>query len=191
MEFSDKGLPQVGENRHLKDDRAAKYILISFTRSQEEYFDLITDKGKDENGGKGNGKDNTQNTDTAPKPRIVKNNVIINEDYIRRMIASTHYSKVPVEVMVTNAGIKLDLDLDVDVDLLPIRKINSNMGVLPTFKTGVDSSQYMAEPLVVYMKYETFMDILVQLLYKDAWEKYKEKESSKAWAKYFRGIYKQ
>lgn len=114
---------------------------------------------------------------------IVKNNVRIDENYIRRMIASTHYSKIPVEVMITNADIEMDEE---QLPPMPIQKITSKIGVLPTFKTGIDATQYMAEPLVVYMKYEKFMDIMLQLLYKDVWKKCVSKENITTWTNYFR-----
>lgn len=158
---------------HLEGEREAKYILISFTKCQEEFMEKTITYEKQEE----------KQEKKQLVSSIVKNNVRIDENYIRRMIASTHYSKIPVEVMITNADIDMD---EKQLPPMPIQKVTSKIGVLPTFKTGIDVTQYMAEPLVVYMKYEKFMDIMLQLLCKDAWEKYSKKKSNSAWTKYFR-----
>ena len=162
-------LPEFGKV-HLENGREAQYILISFTKAQEEFVFRLSDS--EEKGG----------TPTYSIGKsIVKNNVKIDENYIRRMLASTHYSKVPVEIMITNADIK--------IDKAPIIKVSEDIGVLPTFRTGVDSSQYMAEPAIIYMRYEKFMDIMIQLLYKDAWEQYKADESASGWSDYFSSLF--
>lgn len=162
-------LPEIGKV-HLENGRAAQYILISFTKAQEEFVSRLSDAEE---------KDGTP-TYSIDKS-IVNNNVKIDENYIRRMLASTHYSKVPVEIMITNAEIKFDK--------APIIKVSEDIGVLPTFRTGVDSSQYMAEPAIIYMKYEKFMDIMIQLLYKDAWEQYKTDKSASGWSDYFSSLF--
>ena len=113
---------------HISSDKKAKYICIPYTKMSEEYYE----------------------EDGEVKKRIVENSSVINEDYVRRMLAFTHYSNVPIEVMVTN--------IDIDINKMPVRVTYNSNGtksnsvyVVPTFKTGIDAGQYMTEPAIVIM----------------------------------------
>lgn len=114
------------ETEHISTNNKATYILIPYTKMSEEYYD----------------------EDNKVKRSLIENSSVISEDYVRRMLAATHYSNVPVDIMVTN--------IDIDVNRMPIQPTYSAEGkksesvyVLPTFKTGVDASQYMVEPAVM------------------------------------------
>lgn len=63
---------------HISSDKKAKYICIPYTKMSEEYYE----------------------EDGEVKKRIVENSSVINEDYVRRMLAFTHYSNVPIEATV-------------------------------------------------------------------------------------------
>jgi len=123
--------------RHIREGNEAKYVFIPYTKMEEVF----------ENGMK----------------QIVGNATKIDENYVRRMLVATHFSNIPVEVMITNADLKLDT--------MPIQKLSNKMYVMPTFKTGIDANPYLVEPVVIIMKYEAYIDILLSLLFKDAWKK--------------------
>ena len=141
---------------HISKDKKATYILIPYTKMQEEYY-MKGDK---------------------LEKRYVENSSIISEDYVRRMLTATHYSNIPVDIMVT--------DIDIDKAKMPVQpaitasgKASENIFVLPTFKTGIDATQYMTEPLVIILKYEKFMEILLSLLYHKEWQGYKDEQDKK------------
>lgn len=152
---------------HISKDKKAKYILIPYTKMSEEYYD----------------------EDDKVKGSFIENSSVISEDYVRRMLVATHYSNVPVDIMVT--------DIDIDLNKMPIQPAYSMEGkesesvyVLPTFKTGVDASQYMTEPVVVIMKYDKFMEILCSILYREEWRTYRQDKSIHDSAELFRNIFK-
>jgi hypothetical protein len=105
------------------------------------------------------------------------------------MLTATHYSNVPVDIMVT--------DIDIDLNKMPIQPTFNKEGqrsesvyVFPTFKTGVDSSQYMTEPAVIIMKYDKFMKILCSLLYREEWRCYCADKEVKDTTELFRNMFK-
>ena len=105
---------------------------------------------------------------------------VISEEYVERMLVSTHYTNVPVEVMITNADIKLD-------EVLAYKY--GEVYAIPTFKTGVDSTQYKAEPVVIAMEYQKFIDILFKVMFKDEWIANEKREEEKNIAAAFRKLY--
>lgn len=150
---------------HISHENEAKYILIPYTRMSE----VITESEADSSE-KGAEKYDVE---------LQRNSSNITEDYVRRMIAATHYSNIPVDIMVTN--------IDIDLNSSDVRKTYNGAGVLsedvyvmPTFKTGVDSSQYFTEPAVIIMRYAKFMEILSSLLYHDEWRDYKSSIETKS-----------
>ncbi len=154
----DKKMP-----KHISEDKKAKYIFIPYTKMQEDYF-----KGEDENIG------------GAQRHSLETNNSKITFAYVRRMLAATHISNIPVEVMITNA----EFDFK---DMHNVHEVKGEKGlyVMPTFKMGADGSQYMVEPIVIIMQYKKFMEQMLRLLYKNEWRKYLEEKNRLATAKYF------
>lgn len=151
---------------HISNGKEAKYILIPYTKMSEDYYD----------------------EDGKVKRNIIENSSVISEDYVRRMLAATHYSNIPVDIMVT--------DIDIDLSKMPIQPTYNVEGlksdsvyVMPTFKTGVDASQYMVEPAVIIMKYDRFMEILCSLLYREEWRHYCEEKETRDVAEMFRNLY--
>lgn len=133
--------------RHIREGYEAKYVFIPYTKMEEVF----------ENG----------------KKQIAGNATKIDENYVRRMLVATHFSNIPVEVMITNA--------DLQLDTMPIQKISKKMYAMPTFKTGIDANPYLVEPAVIIMKYEAYIDILLSLLFKEAWKKkVTEKDTKKS-----------
>ena len=133
--------------RHIREGYEAKYVFIPYTKMEEVF----------ENG----------------KKQIAGNATKIDENYVRRMLVATHFSNIPVEVMITNANLQLDT--------MPIQKISKKMYAMPTFKTGIDANPYLVEPAVIIMKYEAYIDILLSLLFKEAWKKkVTEKDTKKS-----------
>jgi len=147
------------DKNHLPSAQAAKYILIPYTRRQEDFFK----KEGDDKGKRGS---------------LEKNNTKLSRHCVRRMIAATHFSNIPVEVMITNADLELNSDT--------IHKLDEGIWALPTFKTGLDASQYMVEPLIIIMEYKKFIRVLLQLLYHEEYMEYKNKKEIKAASEYFR-----
>lgn len=94
---------------------------------------------------------------------------------VGRMLAGTQLSNIPVEVMVTNA--------ELDISRKPIQKLDDDIWVMPTFKTGVDSGQYKTEPVIVIMRYEAYLHTLYKTLFPEAWDIYSNKEEAKLVAK--------
>lgn len=131
--------------RHIREGYEAKYVFIPYTKMEEVF----------ENG----------------KKQIAGNATKIDENYVRRMLVATHFSNIPVEVMITNA--------DLQVDTMPIQKLSEKMYIMPTFKTGIDANPYLVEPAVIIMKYEAYIDILLGLLFKNAWKKKVTEEDTK------------
>lgn len=156
----DKDAPVVPV--HLSEERKAKYVLIPYTKMQEDYFE-------------------NHKEDKAYRLKKEANTSKISRQYVRRMLAATHFSNIPVEVMITNA--------DLEVDKMPIQKVGKGVYALPTFRTGVDATQYMVEPVVIILEYETYINILLSLLYHDEYKEYMEDEKAKAAAEYFRNKY--
>lgn len=151
---------------HISSDKKAKYICIPYTKMSEEYYE----------------------EDGEVKKRIVENSSVINEDYVRRMLAFTHYSNVPIEVMVTN--------IDIDINKMPVRVTYNSNGtksnsvyVVPTFKTGIDAGQYMTEPAIVIIAYDKFMEIMLSLVYRSEWEKYNTEKKAADVASMFRNMF--
>jgi len=67
------------------------------------------------------------------------------------------------------------------------------MYVLPTFKTGIDANPYKVEPAVIILKYEEYINILLSLMFDNAWQrkiKADEEKESENWATIFRAKYK-
>ncbi len=149
--------------KHMPEDKKAKYILIPYTKMQEDYF-----KEEDEDKGE------------TQKHILEANNSKITAAYVRRMLAATHISEIPVEVMITNA--------DLSFRAMHAHKVMGEKGlyVMPTFKMGADGSKYMVDPVVIIMKYERFMEQMLRLLYKDEWKNYLNEKKRSAMVKYFR-----
>lgn len=143
---------------HLPKDKKAKYILIPYTKMQEDYF--VED-----------------DADKAQAYSLEKNNSKATAKYVRRMLAATHNSNIPVEVMITNAKL--------DFESMHAQKTEEGIYVMPTFKMGTDGSQYMVEPLVIIMEYEKFMEQMLRLLYHEVWEKLKNRKIYKAFQKLY------
>lgn len=155
------------ETKHISSNKKAEYILIPYTKMSEEYYD----------------------EDGRVKRSLIENSSVISEDYVRRMLAATRYSNIPVDIMVT--------DIDIDINRMPIQPTYDAVGqksesvyVLPTFKTGIDASHYMVEPAVIIMKYDKFMEILCSLLYREEWRCYRQDKEARDSAELFRNLFK-
>jgi len=147
----------------------AKYVFFPFTKSSIDY------------GMKSENKQPENNPDDKEKRElkyIFKQNAKLTLQYIRRMLAGTQLSNIPVEVMITNA--------DIDISAKSLREISGGVWVMPTFKTGIGAGTYKAEPVIVVMEYSKYLETLLRTLAPDTWEAFKSSHQSSEVAKYYR-----
>lgn len=153
----------------------AKYVLFPFTKSSFDYgvYEMLEENKQDKE---------TPKDEKKRKPKnIFKKNTKLTMDEIYRMLAGTQLSNIPVEVMVTNA--------DIDTEALVFREIDTDVWVIPTFKTGIDAGTYKAEPVIVVMKYQKYLESLLHTLAPDAWEAYISVRQAKDVAIEFKNIF--
>ena len=145
-------------NTYIKEERnRACYVIIPFTRAEEKKKDDIQDKLK------GN--------------QLYKNNVVLNENSFKRMMQNTIYSNIPVEVMVTNIEIKEEVLAD--------REIGDGIWAIPTFKSGNDASNYFVEPIVMVVRYDKYLELQYQCLFKEEYLKAKNEKDKNSAVKLF------
>ncbi len=150
----------------------AKYVFFPFTKSSVDYG-MASENKQPEN--------NSDDKKKRESKYIFKQNAKLTLKYIRRMLTGTQFSNIPVEVMITNA--------DIDTSARSLREISKGVWVMPTFKTGIDSGTYKAEPVIVVMEYSKYLETLLHTLAPDAWEDFISMYQTKEVAKYFRGRY--
>lgn len=141
------------ERHYLSSEKQAKYIFIPFVQAQEVYIQSENDI-----------------------PKKFEGN-LLTSDGLKRMLASTLYSNIAIEIIIT------------DVDASKCKTVywqddNMGIGVMPTFKMGVNN--YNNDASVFIMRYDLFMDELRELLYN---KEYID-ETIKNIAAAFREIYK-
>ena len=186
--------PKV-EQKSAKDAKKNKELIkffVSFlSKGYKEYYEILLSKIgiEPDNIGKQDAKyilfpyTNAARLVDNDGKRMNFNAVsLIDTQYVERMLANTHYTNIPVEVMVTNADLS---------EALKKVSVYSKDGVyaVPTFKTGVGTVQYKAEPLVIAMEYDYFMRILLRLTYDDNYIAFDNKQSTKDIAAAFRKLY--
>ena len=157
-------------------DNEARYVLFPFTRSSVDYGKTGENKQPEE--------ESEKDLDGKKKKKskyIFKQNAKLTLEYIRRMLAGTQFSNIPVEVMITNA--------DIDTEALSLREISEDVWIMPTFKTGIDAGTYKAEPVIVVMKYSKYLETLLRTLAPDAWEAFIGIHQAKDVAQEFRNIF--
>lgn len=150
----------------------AKYVFFPFTKSSIDYG-MKSENKQPEN--------NSDDKEKRESKYIFKQNAKLTLQYIRRMLAGTQFSNIPVEVMITNA--------DIDISAKSLREISEGVWVMPTFKTGIDAGTYKAEPVIVVMEYSKYLETLLHTLAPDAWEAFNSIHQASAAAKYFRKIF--
>lgn len=100
----------------------------------------------------------------------------VSEDSIRRMLERTQFSKIPIEIMLTNMDMHLNKNRRV-------HKISEGIWCMPTFAT---KSAYHDEPLTIIMDYEMFYEKMILTLLSNAYESEKHKDFAMAFADLYR-----
>lgn len=169
-------------------DNEAKYVLFPFTRSSVDYGmtkqNQQPEKDSKEDSTEDSKEDSKEDSTDKMKRKsknIFRQNAKLTLEYIRRMLAGTQFSNIPVEVMITNA--------DIETSSISFREISEDVWVMPTFKTGIDAGTYKAEPVIVVMKYSKYLETLLHTLAPDAWEDYIGIHQAKDVAQEFRNIF--
>lgn len=153
-------LREVIETYINVEHNKARYAIIPFTRAEEKKKDDIQDKLR------GN--------------QLYKNNVVLDENTFKRMMQNTVYSNIPVEVMITN--------IDIKKDILENREIGDGIWAIPTFKSGNDASNYYIEPIVMVVRYDRYLELQYQCLFKEEYLKAKQKKDTKTAVELFRSF---
>lgn len=147
----------------------AKYVFFPFTKSSVDYGMKSVNKQLE---------NNSDDKEKRESKYIFKQNAKLTLQYIRRMLAGTQFSNIPVEVMITNA--------DIDTSARSLREISEGVWVMPTFKTGIDAGTYKAEPVIVVMEYSKYLETLLHTLAPDTWEAFNSSHQSSEAAEYYR-----
>lgn len=101
----------------------------------------------------------------------------LSEDTIRRMLANTQFSKIPVEIMLTNMDMKLE-------ENRRVHKLSDGLWCMPTFVTY---SSYQVEPITIIMDYKMFYEKMILTLLSNAYET----ENHKDFAAAYRNLFEQ
>lgn len=162
--FDSMVLGDSAKRVYLSQEKKATYIFIPFQGNVDAWESGLT---WDENDNK-----------VIKKKMQINLNAVISREGMMRMLAGTLYSNIPVEIMVTN------------IDATNSKRVmwqdeEKNIGVMPTFTTGVNN--YNVDAAVVVMKYDLYMEILRNLLFRKEFEEYE----AKTYAASFREYYKQ
>ena len=162
--FDSMVLGDSAKRVYLSQEKKATYIFIPFQGNVDDWESRLT---WDENDNK-----------VIKKKMQINLNAVISREGMMRMLAGTLYSNIPVEIMVTN------------IDATNSKRVmwqdeEKNIGVMPTFTTGVNN--YNVDAAVVVMKYDLYIEILRNLLFRKEFEEHE----AKTYAASFREYYKQ
>lgn len=162
--FDSMVLGDSAKRVYLSQEKKATYIFIPFQGNVDDWESGLT---WDEN-----------DNEVIKKKMQINLNAVISREGMMRMLAGTLYSNIPVEIMVTN------------IDATNSKRVmwqdeDKSIGVMPTFTTGVNN--YNVDAAVVVMKYDLYMEILRNLLFRKEFEEYE----AKTYAASFREYYKQ
>ncbi len=162
---------KIGEKlpyKYISKEKEPKYVFIPYTKMEEVYI--------------------SENETANVKKSNVQNNSIISKEYVRRMIAATHFSNIPVETMMTNIELNVE-----SLSVQPLWKRSEVRSekergyyVMPTFKTGTTTDTYMTEPAVIIIEYREFIELLISMLFPDKWSEKQNRRENKLIAEYFR-----
>lgn len=141
--------------KHVKgESKEAKYIVFAYSRSEPKRKGVQYDK----DGGN------------------FKREASLSEDSIKRMLKTTQFSNISVEVMITNMEI-VEKD-EKDGKGGKVHKLKEGIWYMPTFKTN---SAYIVEPVTIIMPYREFYNKMVLYMLSDAYEKISAKEFAAAY----------
>ena len=149
---------------YLSDNNKATYIFIPYVTNLEDWSEkLFYDEEKDE---------------VIKNKKQIKLNDVISSEGIIRMLAGTLYSNLPIEITVTN--------IDASKSKKPVCWFDkeNKIGVMPTFKSGVNN--YNADASVIVLKYDLYIEILRQLLFRKEYEDYELKTVASAFREYYK-----
>lgn len=99
----------------------------------------------------------------------------LSEDAIRRMLANTQFSKIPVEIMLTNMDMKLE-------ENRRVHKLSDGLWCMPTFATY---SSYQVAPITIIMDYKMFYEKMILTILSNAYETEKHKDFAAAYRDLF------
>lgn len=161
--FDNTVFDEKEDRYYLSEEKKAKYIFIPYQSNIESWEDKIISNEEGEEIRK-----------TKAQTRLSS---IITSDNIMRMLAGTIYSNIPIEIVVS------------DVDATKSNKIiwqdtEKYIGVMPTFVTGVNN--YNADASVIVMKYDLYIEILRQLLFRAEYEDYETKTVAASFREYYK-----
>lgn len=162
--FDTMVLEEDVERVYLSSEKKATYIFIPFQSNTDDWESKLS-------------MNETDGKVQKRKTQIMLNSVITSES-VMRMLAGTIYSNIPVEIMVTNVDASSS-------ERIMWQNKEKNIGVMPTFTTGVNN--YNVDAAVVVLKYDLYMEILRNLLFRKEFEEYE----AKTYAASFREYYKQ
>lgn len=162
--FDSMVLGDSAKRVYLSQEKKATYIFIPFQGNVDDWESGLT---WDENDNK-----------VIKKKMQINLNAVISREGMMRMLAGTLYSNIPVEIMVTNINAT-------NSKRVMWQDEEKNIGVMPTFTTGVNN--YNVDAAVVVLKYDLYMEILRNLLFRKEFEEYE----AKTYAASFREYYKQ
>lgn len=166
LEEINKNILDANDKRYyLSDSNKATYIFIPYVTNIEDWSErLLYDE---------------KNQEVIKNKKQRRLNDVITREGIIRMLAGTLYSNLPIEITVTN--------IDATKSNKPIYWFDEEdkIGVIPTFKTGVNN--YNADASVIVLKYDLYMELLRNLLFRKEFEEYE----AKTYAASFREYYKQ
>lgn len=158
-EFDYEVFKEKPKRCYLSSEKQAKYIFIPFVQASDVYAQSTDDNEK---------KDNN---------RKFRAN-LLTDDGLKRMLASTLYSNIPIEIIIT------DVEIDEEKCKTIYWQDNDNgIGVIPTFKMGVNN--YNNDASVFVMRYDLFINELRDLLYKQVYIEQEARKSAEKLRNYY------
>lgn len=151
------------ERVYLSSEKKATYIFIPFQSNTDDWESKLS-------------MNETDGKVQKRKTQIMLNSVITSKS-VMRMLAGTIYSNIPVEIMVTNVDASSS-------ERIMWQNKEKNIGVIPMFATGVNN--YNADASVVVMKYDLYIEILRQLLFRAEYEDHETKTVAASFREYYK-----